>query len=260
MERICIVGLDEPEYTQIRERLGTPVVAHPQLPRIIVRDGELLVEPVRGPGWVPVSKVIFHSIYENDLDFIAALALWGGPCLPNARAMMDCRLKLPCLVRALQHTRFGLPLRGYASPHAPFVADTEQVAKWGNWHCGENKTRFDRIWESENPCIIEPFLPGQAVRVILVGDRYWQIRLEGESWLKSIHASNAAFMPIDSELLDDTRNLQRAFGLEVIANDYIVSEQGTRHLLEVNHIPNVTRFPEIWEAYRDCAVQWAAGV
>jgi hypothetical protein len=42
-----------------------------------------------------------------------------------------------------------------------------------------------------------------------------------------------------------------------VANDYIVSEQGARHLLEVNHIPNVTRFPEIWEAYRDYAVQWA---
>ncbi len=38
--------------------------------------------------------------------------------------------------------------------------------------------------------------------------------------------------------------------------DYIVGDQGTKHLLEVNHIPNVTRFPAIWEAYRDYAVQF----
>lgn len=63
-------------------------------------------------------------------------------------------------------------------------------------------------------------------------------------------------MPVDEELLEDTRTLQRAFGLEVIANDYIVGEQGTKHLLEGNHIPNVTRFPEIWEAYRDYVVTW----
>jgi hypothetical protein len=216
------------------------------------------VEPRRGAAWIPVSKVIFHSIYENDLDFIAALALWGGPCLPNARAMMDCRLKLPCLVRALQHTRFGSPLRGYVSPHTAFHTDTEQVAKWGNWHCGENKARFNKIWESAEPCIIERFLPGQAVRIVLIGDGYWQIRLEGADWLKSIHSPDAAFMAVDPELLDDTRTIQKAFGLEVVANDYMVGEDGSRHLLEVNHIPNVTRFPEIWEAYRDFAVQWVA--
>jgi len=63
-------------------------------------------------------------------------------------------------------------------------------------------------------------------------------------------------MDIDPELLEDTQNLKAAFGLEIIANDYIVVNDGSRHLLEVNHIPNVTRFPEIWEAYRDYVVDW----
>lgn len=256
MERICIIGLDEPEVAQLRERIDLPIIAHEGLPRILVRGGELLVEPRRGPGWITASKVIFHSIYEHDLEFIAALALWGGPCLPNADAMMDCRLKLPCLVRALRHTRFGQPLREYASPHTPFTADGESVAKWGNWHCGENKARFRGTWESQEPCIIEPFLPGQAIRIVLVGGRYWQINLAGEDWLKSIHAPDAALMEVDQDLLEDTRNIQKAFGLEVVANDYIVGNQGSKHLLEVNHIPNVTRFPEIWEAYRDYAVEW----
>lgn len=256
---MLIVGLDEPEFTEIRERVDYRVTAHEVLPRILVKDGQLLVEPRRGPGWVEVSKVVFHSIYENDLDFIAALALWGGPCLPNAHAMMDCRLKLPCLVRALRYTRFGAPLRGYASPGAVFTAEGERVAKWGNWHCGENKARFTGSWESEHPAIIEPFLSGQAIRVVVIGDRHWQIRLEGEGWLKSIHPENACLMEPDAELVEDTRTVGRAFGLELLANDYIVGDDGTPHLLEVNHIPNVTRFPEIWEAYRDYAVRWISG-
>lgn len=256
MERICLIGLDEREVMQIQERLEVPVISHERLPRIVLTNGKLLVEPKRGPGCLSISKVVFHALYENDLDFIAALALWSGPCLPNARAMMDCRLKLPCLVRALQHTCFGSPLRGYTSPHAAYVTETEMVAKWGNWHCGENKARFTGLWQSEEACVIEPFLPGQAVRVVLIGERYWQIRLGGDGWLKSIHSTEAAFMETDADLLEDTRTIQKAFGLEVLANDYIVTEQGTKHLLEVNHIPNVTRFPEIWEAYRDYAVQW----
>jgi hypothetical protein len=138
----CIVGLDEPEFSEIQERVDVPIVAHEILPGMIVQDGQLKVESRRGPRLLQVSKAVFHAIFENDLDFITALALWGGPTLPNAHSMMDCRLKFPCLVRALEHTRFGASLRGYAAPHTRFFSDAEKVAKWGNWHCGENKARF----------------------------------------------------------------------------------------------------------------------
>ena len=35
----------------------------------------------------------------------------------------------------------------------------------------------------------------------------------------------------------------------MLAVDYMVGTDGTKHLLEVNHIPNVTVFPEIRQAY-----------
>src|SRR4051812_14429363 len=94
-ERIAIIGLDEPEYREIRERLAErgsdlQVLAHEVLPRAVVRDGALLLEARRGPGLLPVSRVVFHAIYEEDHDFIAALALWGRP-MPPERAG-DARL------------------------------------------------------------------------------------------------------------------------------------------------------------------------
>ncbi|PSB39880.1 hypothetical protein [Chamaesiphon polymorphus] len=257
-QRVCIVGLEEHEVSEIQSALefGIGIVAHQALPQIVVRDGKLLVASRQKPGLVEVTRVVFHGIYEDDLEFLAALALWGGSCLPSPRGMMDLRLRLPGLVRALEHTRFGLPLRGYASPKAEYHTETERVAKWGNWHCGKNKERFEGIWQSEDPCIVEAFIPGQSVRIVLIGDKYWQIKLEGDSWLKSIHAPNANFMEIDRELLADTKNIAKAFGLELIANDYIVTDRGTKHLLEVNHVPNVSRFPEIWAAYRDYTTAW----
>jgi hypothetical protein len=63
-------------------------------------------------------------------------------------------------------------------------------------------------------------------------------------------------MDVDPELLEDTPNIAEAFGLKLIANDYIVTEQGTKHLLEVNHVLNISRFSEIWEADRDYATAW----
>ena len=254
-EYVCIVGLDEAETNAIRELIDQPVIAHITLPKILIQDGTLFVESDHGPRMLAVSKVIYHGIYEDDLDFISALALWGGACLPNPRAMMDCRLKLPCLVRALQYTRFGDP-RGYASPYARYDSETERVAKWGNWHCGENKERFTGSWTAKQPSIVEPFLKGQAVRGVIIGERYWQIRLDGDDWLKSIHHPKAAFMDADEELMADTWQVKDGFGLEIIANDYIVADDGSKHLLEVNHIPNVTRFSEIWDAYCDFAVNW----
>lgn len=256
---VCIVGLDEHESDEIRSLVDQFVIAHVVVPKICVQDGTLLVESGRGIQMVPVSKLIYHGIYENDLDFITGLAIWDGDCLPNPRAMMDCRLKLPCLVRALAHTRFGSSPRGYAAPNVYYETETERVAKWGNWHCGENKVRFIGSWQASEPSIIEHFLEGQAIRVVIIGKKAWQIKLDGDDWLKSIHHADADFMEIDPELLEDTQNLKTAFGLEIIANDYIVANDGSKHLLEVNHIPNVTRFPEIWEAYRDYVVDWIRG-
>lgn len=92
----------------------------------------------------------------------------------------------------------------------------------------------------------------------MIGDQAWQIRLAGKEWLKSIHDPRAEFMELDHQLLDDTRAVTHALGLEIAANDYLVAADGSKHLLELNHIPNVTRFPEIWTAYRDYVTSWAA--
>jgi hypothetical protein len=254
--RPCLIGLDPPQNAALKARIAGPVCVHETLPRIVVRDGELLVEPPTGFGLQPISKVVFHGIFENDHDLIAGLALWGGPCLPNATAMMDCRLKLPCLVRALKFTQFASPARGYASPNVDYATDVERVAKWGNWHCGENKARFTGKYESPESAIIERYLVGQAIRVVVIGNRSWQVKLAGDDWLKSIHHPTACLMDPDPLLVSDTQNVARGFGLEIAANDYIVTPDGQPHLLEVNHIPNVTRFPEIWDAYSDYVIEW----
>ena len=254
--RVCIIGLDEPQITSLKAHIPGSLVVHETLPRMLLRDGELRVEAASGFGLLPISKVIFHGIFENDHDFISGLALWGGPCLPNARAMMDCRLKLPCLVRALKFTQFAQPLRGFVTSGIEYTTDVERVAKWGNWHCGENKERFDRTWQAHESAIVEHFLPGEAIRVVVMGERHWQIKLEGEGWLKSIHHPTAHFMEPNPLLVEATRKVAQGFGLEIAANDYIVTADGQPHLLEVNHIPNVTHFPEIWDAYVEYVAEW----
>lgn len=258
MERLLVVGLDQPEILDLKPRLAGPAIFHPLLPEIRLDRGQLLVERASGPGMLPVDRVVFHGIFADDHDFLTALALWGGPCLPSARGLLDCRERLPCLARALRVTSFGAMPRSWAARGQTVERDEDTVAKWGNWHCGENKARFTGAFTAPEPTILEPFIVGEAVRIALVGERAWQIRLAGESWLKSIHHAGAAFMPIDDALLADTRALSAQLGLEVIGVDYMVGTDGSRHLLEVNHAANVTVFPEIREAFLDLVAAWSA--
>jgi hypothetical protein len=257
MDRLLIVGHDEPESRAIRERVPLPVVSFEMLPRLQLIHGRLHVErPNAAGGFLPVSQVIFHGIFEDDFPALTALALWGGPCFPNARGMMNARLRLPCLVRALEVTRFGSLLRGYADRGTEFRADEETVANWGEWHCGENKERFNGTWTAEEPTLFERFVEGEAVRVQLIGEWVWQTRLGGDDWKKSIHHETARMMALDAELLEDARRLQKHFGLEVLGVDYMVEADGGRYLLEVNHIPSVTAFDEVREAYMEHVVGW----
>ncbi len=249
-ERLAIIGLHHAEFTAVRNAHFGPVLHHEYLPKIAVVDGKLLMERTNGSGMLPVDKVVYYGIFEDDLDFISGLALWGGPCFPNPQAMMDCRLKIPCLARALRYSAYGGAWRGYASSGVAISpSNGTLVAKWGNWHCGENKAKFAGTYQNDNSAIIEPYYVGEAVRIVLIGNQHWQVRLTGEGWLKSIHPENAGYMPVDEALLADSRKIQAGLGLDFLGNDYIIGLDGERYLLEVNHIPNVTRFEEMRLAY-----------
>lgn len=258
-KRLLLVGLEENEVVAIKAQVNGLVIAYDTLPAIRLREGLLEVESKQVPGrYLLVDKVIYHGIFEDDFDFITLLALWGGPCLPDAHGMMDCRLRHSGLVRALRVSRFGMAPRGMSIRPEDWHSDHEVVAKWGNWHCGENKHRFTGSWATSEPTVFEPFFQGEAVRIMLIGGKAWQIRLTGDDWLKSIHHADSAGMEMDAELLADTRALAAHFHLHVCGVDYIVAHDGSKHLLEVNHIPNVTVFPFVRDAYIELAVDWVA--
>lgn len=257
MTRIYLIGLEEPEVQVLLDRIHTPILHTEILPRMKLVEGELLVEhPEIYERFVPVTHVVYHGIYDNDLTTLATLALWNGPCFPNPLGMLDCRQRIPCLIRALQVTRFGTMKRGLAPGGMNYSTEAELVAKWGEWHCGENKARFAGERKCDETTLIEPFVAGESVRIQLIGDQAWQVRMRGEDWLKSIHHGESTLSEIDEELLEDTRELQTRFGLEIIAVDYQIADDGTKHLLEVNHIPSVTAFAEMREAYLDYVTTW----
>lgn len=251
-----LIGLDPPEVSGLKSRVSRPLIDFPMLPKVQLRAGELFVSRSGMGNWTgPVHKVVFHGIFEDDLPAITALALWGGPCLPSGRGLLDTRPRIANLARVRRVSRFTSLPRGFAAGTA-FTADGNMVAKWGEWHCGEGKERVIGERPTTEPTLFEPFVEGDAVRVTAIGKELFQIRLGGDDWKKSIHHSTAAFMPLDLRLADDVRAMRDHFDLAVCAADYIVAPDGTPHLLELNHVPNVTECPEVRAAYLDFAAAW----
>ncbi len=256
-KRLLVVGLEEAEMQVIKQGITCLLISYDMLPNIKLVEGILYVESTQVPDkYLEVHQVIYHGIYEDDFDFITLLALWGGACLPNAQGMMDCRLRHSGLVRALRISKFGKLPRGMSLKVQTWHADSDTVSKWGNWHCGENKHRFIGEWQASEATVYEPFIKGEAVRIMIVGEQYWQIRLAGEDWLKSIHHDSAGEMPIDMDLVADGYALAHYFGLQTVGIDYMVGDDGEKYLLEVNHIPNVTVFPFVNESFLKFAVNW----
>jgi hypothetical protein len=257
--RVLIVGLEKVDVQIIKEDLGMNylIVHYDSIPKVKLLEGELFVESTLVPDkYLLVDKVIFHGIYEIDFDFITLLALWKGPCLPNALGMMDLRQRIPGLVRALAVSKFGGIKRGMVINAQEYEADKESVAKWGIWHCGEDKAKFKGNWTSSETSVIEEFIEGEAVRMMIVGDKHWQIKLTGDTWLKSIHHEDSGEMQADNELLIDGQNIAKHFNLQTVGVDYMVGFNGEKYLLEVNHIPNVTVFPFVNEAFILFSKKW----
>ncbi len=44
-DSLCLVGLDESESNEIRQKISQPVIAHMILPKIAVKEGQLWTTP-----------------------------------------------------------------------------------------------------------------------------------------------------------------------------------------------------------------------
>ncbi|MBY0457147.1 MAG: hypothetical protein K2V38_07410, partial [Gemmataceae bacterium] len=130
---VGLIGLERDEVRELEARAsgsGCRFVSFDLMPKVQLRDQELYLARFGTWDWTgPVARVVFHGIFENDLPGIAALALWGGPCLPSASGLLDCRPRIANLARVRKVSRFAALPRSYTDAGTAFHRDTPAVAK-----------------------------------------------------------------------------------------------------------------------------------
>ena len=285
-KRFAVIGLDDALAERVKDAIAavnwdTNVVLYSSVP-LIEHDTALRVESPSITGrMLDVDGVLYYSYFEDVEKERLALALSTVPTFPDVRATLPLDDKLAALVFALRADPDGAraPSRWVARSRAfcnLLSAEEKQViadhpgcvVKLGNAHCGEGKWLVEEFLAqippsgkliANGPIYVEPFVHGESVRVLLIGERAWQLHYTSNDWRKNVRATVTS-VPVDDTLSARTRAIAAGLGLSIAGVDYILPETGAPVLLEVNAYPGLEHAPGAEDAFVDLAVQWVRSI
>ena len=203
--------------------------------------------------WLEPRGVVYYGYFEDAGVARRALALGATPMFPDVGATLPLDERAVALLLASRADEPGPP-RGYVPAGLELTLEREQVLKWGNRHCGEDKVRAIGSVQVTNAAVIEPFVEGRSERVLVVGEHVWHLRYESSDWRKNVRATVEEIAP-DAKLVARARQTARHLGLAIAGVDYVVGESGAT-LLEVNAYPGLDDVPAAVEAFVELARGW----
>lgn len=215
-KRFAVIGLDDDLAERVKNAIceidwDTNVIVYSSVPSI-EHDAALRIESPSVAGcMLDVSGVIYYSYFEGVEKERLALTFSATPTFPNIRATQSLDDKLAALVLALRADPDGgrAPARWVARSRAfcNLLSSEEKriianhpgcVIKSGNEHCGHGKWLTEEFLDqippsgaflANGPIYIEPFIRGESVRILLVGDRAWQLHYVSDNWRKNVQAT-----------------------------------------------------------------------
>lgn len=189
-------------------------------------------------GAIYLADVRDKDIERHNLRLFAAHAI---PCWPAPEALLAASDRHAALARCVAAGLVAHPVvqaQFTPEPLLPFP----YVLKIGEEHRGEGKHLIrsaSDIPRWEGIASMEPFFAGESVRVLLLGERAFGVRIQNEgSWIKNgPGASFEAWEPSEA-IVEHARRAMRLFGLEIAGVDYVIDQEGF-HFIELNPFPRV---------------------
>ncbi len=235
--------------------LEARIVAYPAVPRLYSIDGRVRVESASvADKWLEPRGVVFYGYFDDAAPARRALALASTPTFPDVGATLPLDDRAIALLLASRADVPG-PGRGYAPAGIALTMEDEHVLKWGHRHCGEDKARVAGRVDLAHDSIVEPFVHGRSERILLVGEHAWHLRYESPDWRKNVGAT-VTTIEADVALVTRARRTARALGLAIAGIDYVVHDDGTATLLEVNAYPGLEDVPEAADAFVELLADW----
>lgn len=187
--------------------------------------------------------IYFADVRDHDIALHnqGVLARSSIPCWPDPAALLAVSDRHAAMARCLAAGLVEHPVvqaRWSREPLLPFP----YVLKVGNEHRGEGKyliRRAEDIVRWDGIATMEPFFDGESVRVLLLGDHTFGVRIRNEgSWIKNAPGASLEPWDPDPAVVDHARRAMRLFNLEIAGVDYVIDRSGPR-FIELNPFPRV---------------------
>ena len=187
--------------------------------------------------------VYFADVRDKDVEQhnLRVLAENNIPCWPDPAALQAASQRHAALGRCVAAGLVEHPVvqsRFTREPLLPFP----YVLKIGEEHRGEGKhlirsARDIPPWDGI--ATAEPFFEGESVRVLVLGDRAFGVRIQNEgTWIKNAPGASFEAWAPDEAIVTQARRAARLFGLAVAGIDYVIDRDGP-HFIELNPFPRV---------------------
>lgn len=163
------------------------------------------------------------------------------PCWPEPRALLSLSDRHGALAQCnaanlLSHTI--VQTHYTREPLLPFP----YVLKIGDEHRGEGKYLIrtaEDIPKWEGIATAEPFFNGESVRVLVLGEEVFGVRLQHDShWIKNSAGGRFEIWEPPRVIADHARKAAALFGLEIAGVDYVIEPRDV-HFIELNPFPRV---------------------
>jgi ribosomal protein S6--L-glutamate ligase len=194
---------------------------------------------------------------------------------PNHRTALELARysQIPCvnsaevLLKGLDRLSMLNELRTIGLPVVPFTAiagppllsqlppQLPSIIKVGSYHAGYGKMKLstleqwqdmvDFVFITEDYLTIEPYIDYvRDVRCLAVGDQVWAMARNGSRWKANSGVVETQLIAAPPLLYDYTLRTMQHFGADVLALDFLETQDGQYVVLESNDVPGMTGFPD----------------
>ncbi|MDI1451387.1 hypothetical protein [Polyangium sp. 6x1] len=187
--------------------------------------------------------VYFADVRDKDVEQhnLRVLAEHGIPCWPDPTALRAASQRHAALARCVAAGLVEHPVVQSQSTREPLLP-FPYVLKTGEEHRGEGKHLIRSshdIPSWDGIATAEPFFEGESVRVLLLGERAFGVRILNEgTWIKNAPGASFEAWTPSKAIVAHARQAAQLFGLTVAGVDYVIDRSGP-HFIELNPFPRV---------------------
>jgi ribosomal protein S6--L-glutamate ligase len=141
------------------------------------------------------------------------------------------------------------------------------VLKQGNYHGGYGKVLVqheeqwadikDLLFTTNDYISIEAFINYKRdIRYLYIDGKIRAMARQGKSWKANTETISFELIATESQQIEETTRLAQQIGADILAIDYLETEEGELLAVEYNDIPGLSGFPEACKAeLANCLIQ-----